>query len=72
MTRAIARIWALAGAVLLIAAVCVGQQAPKKLTNHDITQMVSLGLSEDVIVDKIRAADATDFDTSIEELKGRK
>lgn len=31
--------------------------------------MVSLGLSDDVVIDKIHATDATDFDTSIAGLK---
>ena len=56
----------------LTALLCAGQQATKKLTNHDITEMVSLGLSDDVVVDKIHAAEATDFDTSLEGMKALK
>jgi hypothetical protein len=56
----------------LSASVCVAQQTPRKLTNHDINEMVSLGLSDDVVIDKIHAAEATDFDTSIEGLKSLK
>lgn len=48
------------------------QQTGKKLNNDDIKEMVSLGLSDDLIVDKIRAASATEFDTSVEALKGLK
>ena len=43
-----------------------GQDAnKKKLTNQDVLDMVSLGLGEDVILEKIRSAPETDFDTSI-------
>src|SRR5260370_30932865 len=37
----------------------------KKVTNQDVLDMVSLGLGEDVILEKIRSAPQTDFDTSI-------
>jgi hypothetical protein len=67
-----ARIWVIAVAIALTVSVCVGQQAAGKLTNHDVIEMVSLGLSDDLIVDKIHAAEATDFDTSIESLKSLK
>lgn len=53
---------------LLAGSVCLGQQAVKKITNEDIIAMVSLGLTDEVIVDKVHAAGATDFDTSIEGL----
>ncbi len=72
MTKAAIGMWAIALTIALTAAQCTAQQVPKKLTNHDITQMVSLGLSEEVIVDKIRATDATDFDTSVEALEALK
>src|SRR5260370_8678828 len=49
----------------LAASMCLGQQAVKKMTNEDITAMVSLGLTDEVIIDKIHAAGATDFDTSV-------
>src|SRR5260370_40647543 len=43
-----------------------GQDASKKkLTNQDVLDMVSLGLGEDVILEKIRSAPQADFDTSI-------
>src|ERR1051325_5179461 len=48
---------------------CSAQQLNKKMSNQDVTEMVSLGLSDDVIIDKIHGADATDFDTSISALK---
>lgn len=69
MIIATARIWAIATALLLSSTICTAQQPSKKLTNHDITEMVSLGLSDDLVVDKIHAADATDFDTTIDGLK---
>lgn len=50
---------------VLAASICLGQQAVKKMTNEDITAMVSLGLTDEVIIDKIRAAGVTDFDTSV-------
>jgi hypothetical protein len=71
MTRAGIRIWVTAATMVLTAAACVGQQASKKLTNQDVTEMLSLGLSDDVVVDKIHAA-ATDFDTSVDGLKALK
>jgi len=49
----------------LAASVCLSQQAVKKMTNEDITAMVSLGLTDEVIIDKIHAAGATEFDTSV-------
>jgi hypothetical protein len=49
-----------------------GQQLAKRLTNQDIVEMKSLGLSDDVIIAKIRSvasSEALKFDTSIEGLK---
>jgi hypothetical protein len=50
---------------VLAASMCLSQQAVKKMTNEDITALVSLGLTDEVIIDKIHAAGATDFDTSV-------
>src|SRR6266404_2374183 len=50
---------------MLATSVCLSQQAVKKMTNEDITAMVSLGLTDEVIIDKVHAAGATDFDTSV-------
>jgi hypothetical protein len=47
----------------------IGQQFSRKMSNTDVIDMASLGLSDDVIVDKIRLAQATDFDTSVSALK---
>jgi len=49
----------------------------KRLTNQDVIGMVQLGLSEDVIIAKIRAAsaagaDAVSFDTSVDGLRALK
>ena len=65
---------ALAFSVLLclLATALFAQQAPAPLANKDITDMVQLGLSPDVIVEKIRTAEQTNFDTSLDGLKGLK
>jgi hypothetical protein len=55
--------------VLLLAVVGLGQQLTHRMTNQDVIDMVSLGLSDDVVIDKIYATDATDFDTSVAGLK---
>jgi hypothetical protein len=39
------------------------------MTNQDVIDMVSLGLPDDVIVDKIHATQATEFDTSLPALR---
>src|SRR5262249_3015841 len=51
---------------------CLAQRLTKKLTNNDVIELVSLGFSDDVIIDKIRSAEATAFDTSIAGLKALK
>jgi hypothetical protein len=51
------------------------QDAAKRLTNQDIIDMTALGLSDDVIIAKIRSvsgADAMKFDTTIDGLKALK
>ncbi len=45
------------------------QVEPKPLSNKDVIEMVSLGLSDDVIIEKIRSVKTTTFDTSVEGLK---
>ena len=72
MTSASVRICTIVAEVVLAASFCAAQQAPGTLTNREIIQMVSLGLSNDLIVDKIHAADVTDFDTSVEGLTALK
>src|ERR1700730_19233040 len=57
-----------------------GQNSPglaRRLTNQDIISMVELGLSEDVVIAKIRSMSATggdsvSFDTSVEGMKALK
>jgi hypothetical protein len=60
---------------LLLASSAWGQEMAKRLTNQDIIDMVSLGLSDDVIIAKIRSvsgADGLKFDTSVDGLKALK
>jgi len=67
-------------AMLLLACAAraqVGAVTHKRLTNQDVISMTQLGLSEDVIIAKIRAAsaaeaDAVSFDTSVDGLKALK
>jgi len=40
-----------------------------KMTNTDVIELVGLGLSNDVIIDKIFATKDTNFDTSVSGLK---
>ena len=55
--------------ILLAAFFCAAQQNSRKLANHDITEMVSLGISDEVVIDIIHAAQATELDTSSESMK---
>ncbi|MGC1595538.1 MAG: hypothetical protein WA774_09310, partial [Candidatus Acidiferrales bacterium] len=59
---------------MFLAAVSWGQELVKRLTNQDIIDMVGLGLSEDVIITKIRSTspDTLKFDTSVDGLKALK
>lgn len=43
-----------------------------KMTNADVVDLVGLGLSDDVVIDKIHAAKGTSFDTSVAGLKSLK
>jgi hypothetical protein len=58
--------------LLLFAFFCNAQQLSKRLTNRDVIELLEAGLSEDVIIDKIHATVATDFDTSVTGLKALK
>jgi hypothetical protein len=51
------------------AATAAARQEGAKLTNADVIEMVGIGLSDDVVVDKIHSSNATEFDTSMEALK---
>jgi hypothetical protein len=59
---------------LLIPIFAHAQRPASKLTNHDVTDLVSLGFSDEVIIDKIRATDSAEFDTNVspQELKAAK
>jgi hypothetical protein len=57
---------------LLLSSTIWGQQLTARITNQDVIDMVGLGLSDDVIIAKIRAASAgatLHFDTSVNGLK---
>jgi hypothetical protein len=60
-------------ALVVFALLCspwlLGQSAAKRMTNQDVQDLVAIGLSSDVIIDKIHASEATNFDTSVEALK---
>lgn len=56
-------------------ALAFAQELSKRLTNQDVIDMTALGLSDDVIIAKIRSVSGTDglkFDTSLEGLKALK
>jgi hypothetical protein len=55
--------------LVIFTAVSLAQQLSKKMTNKDVIDMVSLGLSDDLVIDKIHTSEATDFDTSVPGLK---
>jgi hypothetical protein len=57
---------------LLVCCTCVGQQLAKRMTNQDVIDMVSLGLPDDVIIEKIRTVTGVDFDTSVPGLRALK
>jgi hypothetical protein len=45
------------------------QQLNPRMSNQDVIEMVSISLSDDVIIEKIHTAQATDFDTSVAALR---
>src|ERR1700704_6302256 len=55
--------------VLLICCSCFSQQLSKRMTNQDVIDMVSLGFSDGVIIEKLRTVNVTDFDTSLPGLR---
>lgn len=58
---------------LVLATVAAAQEAlTTRLGNKEIVEMVSLGLSEDVIIEKIRSAPEVKFDTDLPALKALK
>ena len=61
-------------AFVLLASPARSQEPAKRLTNQDVIEMTKLGLTDDVIIAKIRAvngtgAEAAVFDTSVDALK---
>lgn len=63
---------ALLPSILVLAWTAFAQDQPKPLTNDDIVQMVSAGVSDEIVIEKIRSAGATNFDTTLEGLKSLK
>jgi hypothetical protein len=60
-------------AFLFICGFSVCQQQPsKRITNQDVIDMVSLGLPDDVIIEKIQTVAETEFDTSVTGLRALK
>ncbi len=62
----------LAALFLLLASTTWSQQLGKRITNKDVIDMTAVGLSDDVIIAKIRGAAAggtLQFDTSVDGLK---
>ena len=58
----------------VVGALGSAQELSKRLTNQDVIDMTAMGLSDDVIIAKIRSmpGDALKFDTSVEGLKALK
>ncbi len=63
------RVWSFSWIVLwstaafLVVPTNQAQKLSSRLTNQDVLAMVSMGLSDEIIVDKIRATTDTQFDT---------
>jgi len=57
---------------MLLALASLAQQSTRPMTDQDVIDMVSLGLSDDLVIDKIKASKASDFDTSLAGLKALK
>lgn len=55
--------------VILLVSPSLTQQLTTRMTNQDVLAMAALGLSDDVIIDKIHATAATNFDTSVEGMR---
>ena len=58
--------------VLLGMLAATAQQFTTSMSNKDVMDMGALGLSDDVIIDKIHTATTTSFDTSLDGLKALK
>jgi hypothetical protein len=55
--------------VILLVNSCMAQQLTTRMTDQDVLAMAALGLSDDVIIDKIHATAETNFDTSVEGMR---
>src|ERR1700722_13670417 len=74
-SRSVALLCALALAVCLLVPRISAQEVAKRFTNQDVIDLTALGMSDDVIIAKIRgesSAGALKFDTSVEGLKALK
>jgi hypothetical protein len=64
--------------IVLVALICMlvagiqAQELTTRMGNKEVIEMVSLGLSEELIIEKIRSAPETKFDTELEALKALK
>ncbi len=62
--------WFLVGIVVVVLiGVSGAQELTKRLNNKDIMDMVAMGLTDDVIIEKIRSTQETAFDTSLDAMK---
>jgi len=71
MNRTSVKVAVLLCVILVLASIlpASGQELSKrKLSNQDILDMASLGLGDDVILEKIRSAPETEFATDLESL----
>jgi hypothetical protein len=63
-------------AILLVLFACgtfaLAQHSGQKMTDQDVIDMVGIGLSDDVIIAKVRSVPATNFDTTVAGLKSLK
>lgn len=54
------------------ASLAPSQQLNQRMNNKDVIQLVSLGIADDIVIEKIQTAAATDFDTSVDGLRALK
>jgi len=60
--------WFLALILLVMPCAFWGQQLSQRITNQDVIDMVALGLSDDLIIQKLRTVESPQFDTSVQGL----
>jgi hypothetical protein len=61
--------WILALVLVVIPCASWGQQLSQRITNQDVIDMVALGLSDNVIIQKLRTIESPQFDTSVQGLR---